>query len=234
MSFESVNCANVALVEDHTIISVGVSAILNTADDLNFVGGFPTVRAFFDHYQDAGGPFPEVVLLDLRLGDDSTPAGNVAALLAEGIAVIVYTSGEDPYLVRQACEAGVLGVVRKAESPDVLISTIRRAVEGELTPSLDWASALDSDTEFVTTRLNDTERLILTYYASGAAADFIARRIHLSPNTVNKYIGNIRKKFMDAGMLDVSRVDLLRQSQREGLLPTSLDELNHSMDESTR
>ena len=208
----------VALVEDHSAIAIGVAAMLSAAENLHFVGGYPTVSALIKAEQ--GHAFPKVVLLDLRLGDNSDPAVNVQRLRELGAGVIVYTSGEEPYLVRRACEGGVLGVVRKAESPQVLIDTIQATIRGELTPSVDWASALDTDSEFVTQQLNETERNILALYASGATADYVARRVGLATNTVNKYIAVIRRKFMDAGLPAGSRVDLLRRAQQEGLVPT--------------
>lgn len=212
--------ARVALVEDHTVIALGVTTMLAPATDLRFVGGYPTVGALVADSE--GVPFPDVVLLDLRLGDDSDPATNVATLHELGAAVIVYTSGEEPYLVRRACGAGVLGVVRKAEEPEVLLETIRAALRGELSPSMDWASALDTDSEFVTRQLNETEQRILALYASGATADYVARRVGLATNTVNKYISGIRRKFIAAGVPAGSRVDLMRRAQMEGLIPTAV------------
>ena len=124
--------------------------------------------------------------------------------------------------MRRACEAGVLGIVRKSEDPQVLIDTIRAAAHGELTPSLEWASILDSDTAFVLGSLSELERQILALYASGAQADYVARRVGRSVNTVNKRINAIRQRFMDVGLPAASRVDLLRRAQDAGLIPTIL------------
>ena len=208
----------VALIEDHQLVAIGLSAMMAVTRGLRFTGAFGTVSEVLRECE--GPAMPEVVLLDLRLADFSDPCANAQRLRAHGCAVIAYTSGEDPYLVRRACKGGVLAIVRKTEGPEVLLATIRAAARGELTPSVDWASALDTDDRFVTRRLTESERRVLALYASGATADYVARRVGLSTNTVNKYVSEIRRKFLDQGRSPDNRVDLFRLAQAEGLLPT--------------
>ena len=199
----------VALVDDHDVIALGVTTMLAMTASLHFRGGYPSVAQLLEETAATKDRLPDVVLLDLRLPDNSDPSHNARTLRTRGAAVIAYTSGDDPYLIRRACEGGVLGVVRKSETPDVLISTIWAALRGELTPSLDWASALDGDSAFVTSALTPSEQEVLSLYATGAEASFVARQLSLSIHTVNTYVSRIRRKFMDAGVPAGSRVDLL-------------------------
>lgn len=210
----------VALIDDHDVIALGVTTMLAMTASLHFRGGYPSVAQLLEETAATKERLPDVVLLDLRLPDNSDPSHNVRTLRTRGAAVIAYTSGDDPYLIRRACEGGVLGVVRKSETPDVLISTIWAALRGELTPSLDWASALDADSAFVTSALTPSEQEVLSLYATGAEASFVARQLSLSIHTVNTYVSRIRRKFMDAGVPAGSRVDLLVRAQAEGLVPT--------------
>jgi len=48
----------------------------------------------------------DVVLLDLRLADGSTPGENVTALLRRGVGVLVHTRSELPSAVRATTRAG--------------------------------------------------------------------------------------------------------------------------------
>ena len=210
----------VALIDDHDVIALGVTTMLAMTASLHFRGGYPSVAQLLEETAATKDRLPDVVLLDLRLPDNSDPSHNARTLRTRGAAVIAYTSGDDPYLIRRACEGGVLGVVRKSETPDVLISTIWAALRGELTPSLDWASALDADSAFVTSALTPSEQEVLSLYATGAEASFVARQLSLSIHTVNTYVSRIRRKFMDAGVPAGSRVDLLVRAQAEGLVPT--------------
>ena len=114
----------VALVDDHDVIALGVTTMLAMTASLHFRGGYPSVAQLLEETAATKDRLPDVVLLDLRLPDNSDPSHNARTLRTRGAAVIAYTSGDDPYLIRRACEGGVLGVVRKSETPDVLISTI--------------------------------------------------------------------------------------------------------------
>src|SRR5690348_3342084 len=56
-----------------------------------------------------------VVLLDLDLGDGTTVAQNVAAILTAGPAVLVLSASDRPAAVRDAIRAGARGYVLKQE-----------------------------------------------------------------------------------------------------------------------
>ena len=85
----------VALIEDHQLVAVGLSAMMAVTRGLRFTGAFGTVSEVLRECE--GPAMPEVVLLDLRLADFSDPCANAQRLRAHGCAVIAYTSGEDPY-----------------------------------------------------------------------------------------------------------------------------------------
>ena len=105
----------VALVEDHPLMRLGVEQMLTSVEEIVFLGGYPTLPSLLNDVQ------PDIVLLNLRLNDDSTPSDNVVAARAAGCQVLIYTSADDPYLVRTACQAGAVGVVRKSDSQDELV-----------------------------------------------------------------------------------------------------------------
>ena len=139
---EVTSATRVALVDDHAIVEVALHAALADIVSVEFVGVSPTVHELLEEHGDA-----EVVVLDLRLGDGSSPIANVSALRDRGMRVIAYTSGEDPYLVRLVARTDVLGIVRKSAPVGVLLETIRSAVEGEALMSTEWAAAIDADPE---------------------------------------------------------------------------------------
>jgi two-component system response regulator DevR len=93
----------VALVDDHEIVSFAIAAAIETTDRLTYWGVAPTVDDLL-----ARDPHPDLVVLDLRLADGSSPIGNVDKLRAAGSTVVAFTSGENPYLVRLAARAAVL------------------------------------------------------------------------------------------------------------------------------
>lgn len=94
----------VALIEDHPTTILGVESMLEHAKDIEFVKGFPTVAAFLDYARFVRAGISvykvDVVLLDLRLADLSMPYDNAKALIDKKLKVLVYSSLESPYLIR--------------------------------------------------------------------------------------------------------------------------------------
>ncbi len=132
--------ARIGVVDDHPSIVAGLRAILGDQPDLMFSAGAATVSELLAMTRDL-----DLVVLDLRLEDGSSPQMNVDRLGELGIPAVAYTSGDEPYLVRLAASAGVKAVLRKNVDDDVLLAAIRAVLSGEETPTVDWAAAIDAD-----------------------------------------------------------------------------------------
>ena len=203
----------VLVVDDHEIVSLGVIQALAGLPRPTDVRWTRTLDGLDDVLADTA-----VAILDLRLDDGSAPAKNIAALRALGVPVVIYTSGDEPILVREAIAAGALSVVRKSARPQRLVDAIDAALEGRVEPGLDWAAALEADEDFVLDHLSESEVRVLTRYASGEASDAVARHLHISRNTVHTYIARIRAKYLEVGRPAESRVDLFRRAAEDGLV----------------
>lgn len=138
----------VGMVDDHRSPIWGIERVLDTVDDISLVCSASTVAGVL-----AGMPL-DVVLLDLRLDDGTTPRENVNALADAGVATVVYTSGEHPALLRSAARAGALGVVLKSADESVIIDAIRAAAEGRAVLTTEWAAAIDGDPELAAVDLS--------------------------------------------------------------------------------
>lgn len=204
----------VGLVEDHSLMRMGVESLLRDAERIDYIGGFATLDELL-----AANQMPDVLLLDLRLADGSDPADNVRNAKAGGAKVLIFTSAEDPYTVRVACQAGAVGVVRKSDSGDLLVDAIYDLADGSEVAGMDWATALDSDEEFVSETLTAAERRVLAEYACGLTSRQVARKLDLSIHTVNSYVRDIRRKYELAGRDARSRVDLYLHAVRDSLAP---------------
>jgi two-component system response regulator DevR len=203
----------IALVEDHALISYGFRDLVATAPDLTLAGMVGTV----EELAELEGPL-DLVILDLRLNDGSSPEDNVAAITAMGANVLIYTGAEDRRLIQQAARSGALGLIRKSADPAVLLEAVRTAASGGEVFGTDWAAAIDADADLADARLSPREREILGLYASGETAVSVAQRTHLSRETIADYITRIRKKYAAAGRPAQSRVDLFRRALEDGLL----------------
>ena len=209
---ESASTLRLAVIDDHEIVALGVRGAYETVSPERDVkiSWYPSVGRM--------SQTPDVAILDLRLDDGTTPADNLEALLNMRVPVVVYTSADDPYLVREAIRHGALSVVRKSAAPTELVTTVEAALNNEITPGLDWAAALDADSDFVATHLTDVEAEVLAHYAAGELSEVVARRLGLAPSSVNTYISRIRNKYREVGRKVDSRVDLFFRAAEDGLV----------------
>lgn len=201
----------IIVIDDHRVVGLGVTAAFENRGVDASISWAPTVR-------DAKRLRGQVAILDLRLADGSAPDTNIAYINGYGVPVVVYTSGDDPYLVRRAIAGGALSIIRKSAPPEDLVEAVLAAADGVTFPTPDWAAALDADEDFVADHLSDLEARILTHYASGESSACVARTLSVSKNTVNTYIARIRDKYREAGRHADSRVDLFRRAAEDGLV----------------
>jgi len=205
------------LVEDHESVAIGLTAMLSGEPDLEVVHSARTVAGLLEWT----GPDLDLdlVILDLRLADGSAPEDNVRTLREGGAEVLVFTGAENPFLVRSAAKAGVLGVLRKSESAQMVVAAVRRAASGEQVVTTDWAAAIDGDPQLSDVGLSPRQEEVLTLYASGEKASRVARMTGLSEQTVNDYLGRIRQKYADAGRPAPTKTDLYKRAVEDGWLP---------------
>lgn len=206
--------ARIGMVDDHQFTIDGLQVRLTDCPDVELVAHASTVADLF-----AEPAAMDLVVLDLRLRDGSSPTGNVEAIRQRGVPVLVLTSGEDPYLVREAARAGVLGVIRKSRSPEDIVDAIRAAVRGEVVPTTDWAAAIDGDPEIDLVDLSPQHRKVLELYAAGETATRVASDLKISRETVNDYLRRIRTKYADAGRPAPTKSELYKRALEDGWLP---------------
>lgn len=203
----------IGLIEDHEVVHIGLRELLSSIEGWELTTVSRSLRGV-----DLTASGVDVMLLDLRLDDGSSPGDNVALLQAAGIPTLAYTAGEDPALLRSAARAGVVGVIRKSDGIEVLSDAIRRALRGEAVASTEWAAALDADTAIADAQLSTRERQVLALYASGETAQSIAESMNLARDTVVNYVGRIRTKYALAGRPATTKVDLHLRAREDGIL----------------
>lgn len=204
----------VALVDDHEVIALALREAIGQAPGLEFAGVAPTVDAALERFPDAG-----LVVLDLRLADGSSPIGNVDRLTARGVSVIVYTSGENPYLLRLVATTPILGIVRKSDPVSVLVETLRQAAGGQAVMSTEWVAALDSDPGLDDAGLSDKEQQVLRLFATGLKAQSVADAMGIAVPTVEDYVRRVRNKYARIGRSADTKIDLYKRAIEDGFLP---------------
>lgn len=206
--------AKVGLVDDHPTALLGVSAIVNAQQSMRVVGTAGTVEALL-----SGGSSADIVILDLQLADGSSPRENIQAIHASGALVLIFTSGENPALVREAARAGAAGMLRKSESPERIINALTTALAGETVATPDWAAALVEDREFVQAQLTKREAQVLSACASGLTADQVGAELLVSRDTILDHLRRIRRSYAAVDRPAPTKVDLQRRTVDDDLVP---------------
>lgn len=211
--------SRIYLIDDHAIMRDGLRFVLE-AGGHEIVGeaAEPTPAL-----ADLSRMQPDVVLLDLRLGQRSG-----FELLDEfrrrgwKLRVIVLTMSDQPRHVAEALRLGACGYLLKGSpSAEVLKAVSTVAAGGRfLSPqAAEFAATALSDGEHKHDDecLSPRERQILVMVAQGGTSAAIGETLHLSPKSVDTYRSRLMKKL---GLHDVPAV--VRWALREGLI--TLDE----------
>lgn len=204
----------IGVVDDHDLVGLALRNLIGSSAQLQFARHQQTVPAMTRVARDA-----DLILLDLSLRDGTSPQENVEALRRWGAHVLVLTSAENPYLVREASRTAALGIARKSSPGHELLAAIADASEGRHVPTTEWASALDSDPGLTAAPLTEREREVLSLYASGMGAREVAAALWVSENTVNDHLRRIKGVYQRLGRPAPSKVDLYRRGIEDGFLP---------------
>lgn len=205
----------IAVVDDHDLVSVALAALFANEAGVQCVRRASGVAELVRRPCDI-----DLVVLDLQLSDGTSPAENIAALAEWGSRVLVLTSGENPYLVRDASRADPLGIIRKSAPAEVIIQAVKLAAKGEPVASAEWASALDSDPLLASAPLTPREREVLELYASGVGAKQVAARLFVSENTINDHLRRIKRIYRELGRPAATKVELYQRGLEDGYVPT--------------
>ena len=205
-----------AIIDDHEAIRVGMEAALRLAGDprVRCVGSAPTVPDFMT----LGLP-AQVVLLDLRLADESDPKDNAEALRARGHRVLVYSIADNTRLLRRALAGGADGVCRKAETIADTIEAVVAVAEGRHVLSQEVLAAIEGDRDYVAAALGAREREVLSLYAAGLEIPEVARALFITENSVKEYLKRIRAKYTQVDRPAASKLELFRRAIEDGIVP---------------
>ena len=188
------------LVDDHAIVRLGLTTLLNDQPDMEVVGEASTAG---EAVKAVEALQPDVALMDIRLpGEGGIEATRQITAKFPNCKVVMLTSFADDELVVRAIRAGAVGYVLKQVGNEELIRAIQAAARGE--------SALDpSTTTRLLSRVREAERKadedafrdlsnremdVLVHLARGRTNSEIGKALNLSEKTVENYVGNILDK----------------------------------------
>ncbi|APZ10902.1 hypothetical protein BWX38_09660 [Acidipropionibacterium acidipropionici] len=164
----------------------------------------------------ATGVQPDIVLLDIRLNDGSSPFQNVTRIIESLDAPVLMFSQEARPSVVQAClAAGAAGLLEKNADADTLAEAITTVAAGEPWLTEEWARVV-SDTTWMRPHLAGREAEALRIFAAGLKIPTIARRMGVKEDTVKTWLKRIRQKYSEVGRAAPDRTELYIRAVEDG------------------
>ncbi len=208
----------ILIVDDHTVIRDGLSAMLGHEDDMMVVGEASNGLEAVDQ---ADRLKPDVILMDLRMPElDGVGAMKRIAENDPDAKVLVLTTFDTDEYIFHALEAGAKGFLLKDASHQELFAAVRAVSKGE--SSIEPGVAAKVLNRFVQLSqnqaspadiLSEREMDVLREMATGGANKEIATALTLSESTVKTHIANIFQK------LDVNdRTGAVTEALRRGII----------------
>ena len=202
----------ILLIDDHPVFNDGLKSLLDEQPDLVVCGQVFQASQAFPAIQRTN---PHLVLLDINLhGANGIDLGK--AILADypAIRILVITMYDQSKLVADVQQGGLHGYLLKNASTPDLLRAIRIVMAGQVHFNPAVTTSAPQDPSTLAQRLNLTFREIdvIKLITEGLSNDQIAKRLHLSIDTVKTHRKNIHFK------LGISKVaDLVRFAIEQGI-----------------
>ncbi|MET0840287.1 MAG: response regulator transcription factor [Marmoricola sp.] len=200
----------VLVVDDHTMLRMGLVQLLATAPDLEVVGeasnGVEAVAR-------AAELEPDVVLMDLQMPQMDGIGATREIVAAGSSQVLVLTSFSDSERIVDVLDAGAVGYVLKDTDPEDLLDAVRAVARGDspLHPRVARQLLTSRGRAGGRGDLTAREREVLELVRQGLANKQVARRLGITERTVKAHLTSI---YSAIGVTDRTSAALWAQRHR--------------------
>ena len=190
----------VVLVDDHSLVRLGLKTLINDTPDITVVGEAGSAGEALQTIEELK---PDVVLMDIRLpGEGGLDATRQIVKRYPEVKVVMLTSFADEELVVSAIRAGAVGYLLKQVGNEEVLSGIRLAARGESVMDAATTSRLfarlrateDKEEQDAFRDLTEREMGILYEVGQGKTNAEIAQSLNLSEKTARNYVSALLEK----------------------------------------
>jgi DNA-binding NarL/FixJ family response regulator len=189
----------ILIVDDHPLVRQGLIGLLSAERDFAICG---EASGIVEARQLAAETQPDVAIIDLTLKD-----GNGMELIKELRAsspktkLLVLTMHDETLFAERALRAGAVGYVSKDQASRTIIKAVRTVLAGSLYLSQPMTERMvqravrgDDAARSPMERLTNREIEVFELIGQGLASRQIARRLNLSPKTVDTHREHLKEK----------------------------------------
>ena len=190
---------SIFIVEDHHFFRTGLAQWLNQQAEMCCCGEAASVR---EARASIAAAKPDVVLMDLRLGD-----GEGLDLIQElnqewpGMRIIALSQFDEEIFAHRALQAGARGYLMKSEATDSVTDAIRTVMDGGIHLSPRMSAKLlqnifpdPASKSPNMAKLTNRELQVFQLLGSGMSTMLIAQHLKLSHKTIETYRENLKVK----------------------------------------
>lgn len=202
----------VVLADDHAMMRQALRQLLESEPNVEVIAEAEDLPAAL---REARERQPQVLVLDLSMSEGScTRARSELRARCPETQIVVLTSDDSPVRVQRTLASGALGYVLKELADSELPDAVRAAAQGDEFVSPRVRARLDELYSVLTDeRITPREVEVLRLIALGHTSVEIARKLKLSPRTIETHRAHIHQKLGLA-----TRAELVRYALGCGLL----------------
>lgn len=177
-----------ALIDDHSLVLAGLSAILKTSlKDLSSLSTSEGVDGLIDKHNDPDAF--DLILLDYHLPNTS-PEENFSKLKNQYInaRICFVSSDENAKIMSDSIKNGAAGFIVKSSNVDLFVATIEFVLAGGTPVPTTVLKGDWSDREHALSLLSPRQKMVFDLLLEGLSNKNIARQLNISESTVKTHL----------------------------------------------
>ena len=199
----------ILIVDDHPLVRQGITMAMSDAGDMEPCGEAATAAEALDKI---AALKPDAATVDLIL-DRSSGLDLIHEMRRRcpQMKILVVSMKDEGFYVERVIRAGAQGFLSKAQAPEQTVEALRRILDGGVYVSEGMASRLISrvaagaDERTRVDALTDRESAVLELIGAGLPARQIAKRLNISPKTVDSHREHIKAKLKLGNAMELTR-----------------------------
>lgn len=208
---------SILIAEDHEIVRYGISTYLSSADDITIVGEASTGDECLTLFKETK---PDLCLLDIGMPHkDGIEAARLIRKMDQEVKILILSMYADRQKLTEVLKAGIDGYLLKNIDKADILHGIRAIMRGQQVFSQPIAEMMI--TSFLEQELpknpnieadiSKREQEILELIVKGMTSKEIARKLYISPRTVDTHRSNLMDKLDLHNTADLVRFAIINK-----------------------